>query len=81
MNHDARIIPLNAEHKPGVLNKWLGDSIGWWEGDTLVVETINVNPEGGSQAQLTRGGKIIDREGEVEGGKAHGQMTPCWRAG
>jgi hypothetical protein len=61
MNHDARIIPLNAEHKPGVLNKWLGDSIGWWEGDTLVVETINVNPEGGSQAQLTRGGKIIER--------------------
>lgn len=61
MNHDARIIPLNAKHKPGVLNQWLGDSIGWWEGDTLVVETININREGGSQAPLTPGGKIIER--------------------
>ena len=61
MNHDARIIPLNAKHKPTALNPYLGDSIGWWEGDTLVVETINVNPEGGSQVRLSPGGKIIER--------------------
>ena len=61
MNHDARIIPLNAKHKPTALNPYLGDSIGWWEGDTLVVETINVNPEGGSQVRLTPGGKITER--------------------
>ena len=61
MNHDARVIPLNAEHKPAALNKYLGDSIGWWEGDTLVVETININPEGGGQAQVTPAGKIIER--------------------
>ena len=61
MNHDARIVPLNAKHKAGVINQYLGDSIGWWEGDTLVVETINVNPEGGSQVRLTSGGKITER--------------------
>ena len=61
MNHDARVIPLNAKHKPPALNKYLGDSIGWWEGDTLVVETININPEGGGQAQVTPAGKIIER--------------------
>jgi hypothetical protein len=61
MNHDARIIPLNAKHRPNALKPYLGDSIGWWEGDTLVVETININPNGGGQVQLTPAGKIIER--------------------
>jgi hypothetical protein len=37
--HDARIIRLNAKHAPAAVTSWLGDSVGWWEGDTLVVET------------------------------------------
>ena len=41
MVHDARIVRLDAEHDPPTIKKWLGDSIGWWEGDTLVVETTN----------------------------------------
>jgi hypothetical protein len=61
MVHDARIIPIGGKHKPKALNPYLGDSIGWWEGDTLVVETININPNGGGQVQLTEGGKIIER--------------------
>jgi hypothetical protein len=61
MVHDARVIPLNGKHGPASLNKYLGDSIGWWEGDTLVVETVNVNPNGGSQVQLTPAGKVIER--------------------
>jgi hypothetical protein len=44
MVHDVRVIRMNAEHMPRVLNKWLGDSVGHWEGDTLVVETVNFNP-------------------------------------
>jgi len=41
MVHDARIIRMNAQHAPQTLRKWLGDSVGRWEGDTLVVDTTN----------------------------------------
>lgn len=41
MVHDARIVRLNSEHRPDHVRTWLGDSIGHWEGDTLVVETKN----------------------------------------
>lgn len=44
MNHDGRIIRMNAEHRPESMRPWLGDSIGWWEDDTLVIETTNFNP-------------------------------------
>jgi hypothetical protein len=41
MVHDARVIRMNAEHLPQSVRKWVGDSIGRWEGDTLVVDTTN----------------------------------------
>jgi len=37
--HDARIIRMNETHSPAAVTSWLGDSIGWWEKDSLVVET------------------------------------------
>ena len=45
--HDTRIVRLNAKHSPAsaVTRPWMGDAIGWYEGDTLVVETINFHPE------------------------------------
>ena len=43
MVHDARIIRLNAEHLPAHMTSYLGDSVGHWEGDTLVVDTTNFN--------------------------------------
>ncbi len=45
MVHDARVIRLNSKHGDSSFKKWLGDSIGWWEGDTLVVDTINFTSE------------------------------------
>ena len=44
MVHDARIVRMNSQHLPAGTGKWLGDSIGWWEGDTLVVDTTNFHP-------------------------------------
>jgi hypothetical protein len=45
MVHDARIVRLNGKHRPADVRTWMGDSIGHWEGDTLVVETTNIRKE------------------------------------
>src|SRR3954466_514073 len=39
--HDARVVRMNAEHAPATIAKWMGDSVGHWDGDTLVVDTTN----------------------------------------
>jgi hypothetical protein len=45
MNHDVRIIRMtDRKHIPASVRPWMGDSVGWWEGDTLVVETTNFDP-------------------------------------
>ena len=42
MIHDARIVPLDGrDHLPERIRQWTGDSRGYWEGDTLVIETTN----------------------------------------
>jgi hypothetical protein len=43
--HEVRVIPIDkTQHAPSGVKPWLGDSIGHWEGNTLVVETTNHNP-------------------------------------
>jgi hypothetical protein len=44
MVHDVRIIPTDGRAH-GSVRRWLGDSVGRWEGDTLVVDTINFKPQ------------------------------------
>jgi hypothetical protein len=39
--HDARIVRIGGTHPPASVQLWLGDSIGRWDGDTLVVDTTN----------------------------------------
>jgi hypothetical protein len=41
MVHDVRIVRMNQQHISPAIRKWLGDSVGHWEGDTLVVDTTN----------------------------------------
>ena len=44
--HDARIIPLDGRpHLPANIRTWNGDSVGHWEGKTLVVDTTNFSPK------------------------------------
>jgi hypothetical protein len=53
MVHDVRIISLTRKtHLPAQVRPWMGDSIGHWEGDTLVVETTNFNPDEGMKNQV-----------------------------
>lgn len=45
MVNDARIIRLDSVHQAPHIKKWMGDSIGYYEEDTLVVHTQNYRPE------------------------------------
>jgi len=45
MIHDVRVIRLNGQHAPSNIRFLFGDSIGHYEGDTLVVDTTNYRPE------------------------------------
>jgi hypothetical protein len=44
MVHDVRVVKIGGQHDPSSVRKYFGDSIGRWEGDTLVVETTNYHP-------------------------------------
>lgn len=49
MIHNTRIIYMDGRaHTPSAVRKWMGDSIGKWDGGTLVVDTTNFNDGGGS---------------------------------
>ena len=45
MIHDARIIPIGEKREANGFDQWLGNSAGWWEGDTLVVQTRNFHKD------------------------------------
>jgi hypothetical protein len=48
MPHDTRVIHLDRQaHLPAGVRLWLGDSIGRWEGGTLLVDSTNFNDGGG----------------------------------
>jgi hypothetical protein len=63
MIHDARIIPLDKTRPaPAAGYKgWMGASRGWWEGDTLVVETTNFNGRNPFQQASTDTLKVTER--------------------
>jgi len=54
--HEARIVRLDSEHRPPEIRSLSGDSIGWWEGDTLVVDTTNFH-------RITAAGVADERAG------------------
>lgn len=41
MIHDVRLVRIGGAHRTDGLRPWLGDSVGRWEGEELVVETTN----------------------------------------
>lgn len=78
MVHDARIIPIHASaeaaraaHKPAAIRPWLGDTVAWWEGDTLVAETRNVHPIQAvrTQTPLSPEGRVTERFTRIAAGE------------
>lgn len=70
MNHDVRIAPIfasaekaRASHQSPKIRPWLGDTVAWWEGDTLVTETRNVNAiqEGRTATPVSSQGAVTER--------------------
>jgi hypothetical protein len=63
MNHDARIVRLNSRHPPASVRVWMGDSIGNWVKDTLVVETTNFHPLEGARSRflMSADAKVTER--------------------
>jgi hypothetical protein len=45
MIHDSRVIPIGEKREAGGFDQWLGNSVGWWEDDTLVVATRNFHKD------------------------------------
>jgi hypothetical protein len=60
MVHDVRVVRLNGKPVPAGVRKWMGDSIGRWEGNTLVVETTGLTDKEGFRG-ATPDAKIIER--------------------
>ncbi|MDZ4374185.1 MAG: hypothetical protein U1C74_22560 [Phenylobacterium sp.] len=75
MGFGTRAIPIlkdkaaaQAAHAPAVMSPWMGDSTAWWDGDTLVVETINVHPQQGRFGPifLSEQGRVTERLSRTE---------------
>ncbi|MEQ1608849.1 MAG: hypothetical protein ABL956_07780 [Hyphomonadaceae bacterium] len=73
MNHDVRIIAINGTRNPATLPKWGGDSIGRYEGNTLVVETVNVEPK--QRSFIGEKGKVTERFTRTSDGQILYQYT------
>ena len=65
MNHDARIVRMDSAHVAPDVRKWMGDSIGYWEGDTLVIDTTNFTNRPGL-GRATRDLHVVERFTRVD---------------
>ena len=65
--HWPRRIRIDSEHVPSDMVSFGGDAIGWWEGDTLVVETTNFKDFMSPHAPR-EGLRIVERFSPIDGG-------------
>jgi hypothetical protein len=68
MIHDARIIPVAASkteaqkmHRPKAMETWMGDSVAWYEGPTLVIQSRNFNRQQAGQVFISDTGTLTER--------------------
>jgi hypothetical protein len=81
MVHDVRIIPLlERAPLPDHIRPWMGDSRGWWEDDTLVIETTHLRPEQlNAQGYVYPGGsedmRVVERLTRVDANTVNYEFT------
>jgi len=75
MAHDARVVPTDGRpHRDARLRSWNGDSVGRWDGDTLVIDTTNFSPKSefmGSHEHL----HLVERLTRVSGDVLNYEFT------
>jgi hypothetical protein len=74
MVHDVRVIRINGKHEPPEIRRWMGDSIGHWEGGTLVVDTTNFTDKPGLFS-ATRNLHVVERFSRIDGKTLRYQFT------
>ena len=74
MVHDVRTVRLNSEHISQDIRLWMGDSIGYWEEDTLVVDTTNFTDRPG-YGRGSRDLQVIERFSRIDGDHVRYQFT------
>jgi hypothetical protein len=74
MVHDTRIVRIGGTHAPRSVRPWMGDSIGRWDGDTLIVETTNFHPQHGFRG-ASENLKVIERFTMRDANTIHYQFT------
>jgi hypothetical protein len=91
-DHQVRRIRLNEQHEANPRSGWFGDSVGHYEGDTLVVDTIGLSPRTFVDNYFTPHSErlhVVERFRMIEGGrtlevKVHvedpGAFTMPWNA-
>ena len=91
-DHQTRHVYLNVPHSPNVKPSWYGESVGHYEGDTLVVDTIGLNtrtPVDPYQTPHTEKLHVVERFHMTDGGKVlqvdvhvedPGTFTTPWNA-
>ncbi|HJO11328.1 MAG: hypothetical protein QGG67_01840 [Gammaproteobacteria bacterium] len=76
MVHNARVVKIDQNHRDLPFEQWLGDSIGYYEGDSLVVETRNFHQLQIDKENLTSSNmKLIERFTRVADDKLHYSFT------
>jgi hypothetical protein len=74
MIHDVRIVRIGGKHRNDGVRQWMGDAVGRYEGNTLVVETVNYHPDQqfyGASEKL----KVTERFTRVAGDRLLYQFT------
>jgi len=91
-NHQVRRVYLDVPHSASVTPSWYGESVGHYEGDTLVVDTIGISDKSyvdNYQTPHTDQLHVVERFNMIDGGKAievsvhvedPGAFTTPWNA-